>query len=270
MLRCPRVFSKVNGEIIAQADENNCNICGHCISLCKSRAIVHSEMDMANFPEANGDAHFETGKFIEFIRSRRSHRHFRNKTIPRADLERLIDACRYAPTGGNAQAVEIIVLENRDKIKRLSDYTVDFFINAGNEVQRLIEQSAAEVKELPAGLARVRQYGERFKLAREAGQDPIFHNAPVILIFHAPQDRGAPKDDCVIASTTLSLLARTMGIESTYIGLLVSASQGKREIHAELQLPDGNEILSVLIMGYPRLNYYYAVDRKPIRTRWER
>jgi hypothetical protein len=61
-----------------------------------------------------------------------------------------------------------------------------------------------------------------------------------------------------------------MGIESTYIGLLVSASQGKREIHAELQLPDGNEILSVLIMGYPRLNYYYAVDRKPIRTRWER
>jgi len=269
ILRCPSVYSKVDGEIVSQADVGNCNTCGHCISLCKSQAIVHSEMDMENFPAVNEDANFETGKFIQFIRNRRSHRHFKNKAISRADLETLIDACRYAPTGGNAQSVEIIVVENRDKIKRLSDYTIDFFINAGDNVQQLIEQLVAEGKEPPETLTRIRQYGERFKLAREVGQDPIFHDAPVVMIFHAPQDRGTPKDDCVIASTTLSLLARTMGIESTYIGLLVGAARDNREIHSELQLPPGSELLSALIMGYPRLKYHYAVDRKPIRTRWE-
>jgi nitroreductase/NAD-dependent dihydropyrimidine dehydrogenase PreA subunit len=269
ILRCPGVYSKVDDKIVAEADAGNCIACGHCISLCASQAIVHSEVNMENFPVVDEEANFETGRFIQFIRNRRSHRHFKSKAIPRADLETLIDACRYAPTGGNAQSIEIIVLENREKIKRLSDYTIDFFINAGDKVPQIIEQLAAEGKEPPQSLARIRQYGERFKLAREAGKDPIFHEAPVVMIFHAPPDRGAPKDDCVIASTTMSLLARTMGIESTYIGLLVGAASNNREIHSELRLPPGNEILSVLIMGYPRLKYKYAVDRKPIQTRWE-
>jgi nitroreductase len=165
--------------------------------------------------------------------------------------------------------VELIVLESRGKIKRLSDYIVDFFISTGGQLQQYFEQLAAEGKEPPDNLVRVRRYGDRFKLAREARQDPIFYDAPAVLIFHAAQDGSAPKDDCVIASTTLSLLARTMGIESTYIGLLVGASRGNREIYAELQLPEGNEIMSALVLGYPRLKYLYAVDRKPIRTRWE-
>jgi len=270
ILRCPGVYNLLDGDIVAQADISSCVGCGHCISLCPSGAISHSELDMGNFPAVNEEANFETGKFIQFIRSRRSHRHFKNKPLPRADLETLIDACRYLPTGANAQEVEIIVLENRDKIKRLSNHTIDFFISAGETARQTIEQLVAEGKAVPEVLGRTCQYGERFVLAREAGKDPIFHEAPVVMIFHAPQDRGAPKDDCVIASTTLSLLARTMGIESTYIGLLVWAARENREIHAELALPQGNEIFSVLIMGYPRLKYRYAVDRKPIRTRWER
>jgi nitroreductase/NAD-dependent dihydropyrimidine dehydrogenase PreA subunit len=269
ILRCPGVYSRMDGEIVAQADMNNCIICGHCISLCKSGAISHSELDMGNFPLADEAANFDTGKFIQFIRNRRSHRHFKNKPVPRADLETLIDACRYAPTGGNAQAVEIIVMENREKMKRLSDHCVDFFINAGDKARQMIEQLAAEGKEAPEILTRTRLYGEKFTLAREEGKDPIFHDAPVVMIFHAPQERGSSKDDCVIASTTLSLLARTMGLESTYIGLLVWAARENREIHAELALPSGNEILSVLIMGYPRLKYRRATDRKPIRTRWD-
>lgn len=269
IVRCPRVFSKVDSEIVAQADVSNCNICGHCISLCKFQAIAHSEMDMMNFPAVNEAANFETGKFIQFLRNRRSHRHFKNKTIPRADLETLIDACRYAPTGSNAQSVEIIVIENRDKIKKLADYITDFFINTGDKLQQFFEQLAAEGKEPPENLAKIRRYGDRFKLAREAGQDPIFYDAPVVMIFHASQEKSTPKDDCVIAATTLSLLSRTMGIESTYIGLLVGVAKDNREIHSELQLPPGHEILSALVMGYPRLKYQYAVDRKPIRTRWE-
>jgi len=270
LLRCPSVFKKIDGKVVAQADEENCNGCGHCISLCEQQAIVHSELDMTNFPPASEDANFETEQFIRFIRNRRSHRHFKKKIIPRGELETLIDAARYAPTGGNAQAVEVVVVENPGTIKRLSDYTVDFFISAGDRAQELIEQLTTEDKEVPESLIRNRRYGTRLKEAREAGLDPIFHGAPAVMIFHASQEKVSAKDDCVIASTTLSLLARTMGIESTYIGLLVIAARENRRINSELQLPPGNEILSTLIMGYPRLKYHYAVDRKPIQTRWVR
>jgi nitroreductase/NAD-dependent dihydropyrimidine dehydrogenase PreA subunit len=249
-------------------DNENCNGCGHCISLCERRAIVHSELDMANFPPASENANFETEQFVQFIRNRRSHRHFKKKPIPRADLETLIDAARYAPTGGNAQAVEIIVVENKDTIRRLSDYTVDFFVSAGDKARELIARLTTQEKEAPESLIRSRLYGKRLKEARDAGLDPIFHGAPTILIFHAPREKVSTKDDCVIASTTLSLLARTMGIESTYIGLLVIAAGDNRSIRSELKLPSGNDLLSALIMGYHRLKYRYAVDRKPIQTRW--
>ncbi len=268
VVRCPSVFTKVDGRIVAQADEENCNGGGHCISLCEGGAIVHSELDMTNFPPAFEDANFETEQFVRFIRNRRSHRHFKRKPIPRPDLETLIDAVRYAPTGGNAQAVEIIVVENKDTMKRLSDDTVDFFINAGNKARELIAQLTTEGKEAPESLVRTRRYGRRFKEARDAGLDPIFHAAPAVLIFHGPREKVSTKDDCVIASTTLSLLARTMGIESTYLGLLVIAAGETRSIRSELRLPPGNDILSVLIMGYPRLTYRYNVDRRPIQTRW--
>jgi hypothetical protein len=39
-------------------------------------------MNMENFPAVNEEANFETGKFIQFLRNRRSHRHFKNKAIP--------------------------------------------------------------------------------------------------------------------------------------------------------------------------------------------
>ena len=49
VLICPRCFSEESEIILAQADITNCNICGHCIALCKSQAITHTQMNMENF-----------------------------------------------------------------------------------------------------------------------------------------------------------------------------------------------------------------------------
>lgn len=269
VVRCPRCFSKQDGIIVAQADIDNCNLCGHCLALCKHQAIAHEKMDMNNFPEVDSDANFDTKTFIQFIRNRRSHRHFKNKAIPKEDLETLIDTCRYAPTGSNVQTVETIVLQDQDRIKKLSDLTVDVFAKFGEQAKKDIERLKGDGKEIPETVLRGKMYGERLQESREAGLDPIFHRSPVVMIFHSPKLSSAPKDNCVIASTTLSLLARTMGIESTYIGLFVGASKDNPEILGELQLSPDNEIYSVLIMGYPRLKFHYTVDRKPIKTRWE-
>lgn len=269
VVRCPHCFRKTDGMIVAQADVFNCNLCGHCISLCKPMAIVHEKMAMDNFPESNKDYNFATSEFIQFIRNRRSHRHFKNKAISKQDLETLIDTCRYTPTGSNVQTVEIIVLQEQTKIKKLSDRTVDVYIKWGGQAQKKIKQLKSEGKNIPETLLRTKMYGERLRESREAGLDPIFHKAPVVMIFHSPVQTSTPKDNCVIASTTLSLLARTMGIESTYIGFFVGAAKDNQSILTELQIPEDHELFSVIIMGYPRLKFHYTIDRKPIRVRWE-
>src|SRR5208282_2793920 len=84
--------------------------------------------------------------------------------------------------------------------------------------------------------------------ARDAGFDPIFYEAPAVAIFHSTMQSVTPKDNCVIASTTMGLLARTMGLETTYIALFEMASKGYESLKDELGLPEGHQVLSVLVI----------------------
>ena len=53
---------------------------------------------------------------LEFLKSRRSIRSFADKKIPPADLEKLIDAARFAPTARNLQPWEFVVVTNKHKL----------------------------------------------------------------------------------------------------------------------------------------------------------
>lgn len=270
VLRCARCYSKKDDTVTVHADINCCNLCGHCVSLCPTEAIVHSKMDMGNFIVMDKEIGIDTGSFIKMIRQRRSHRHFKDKEIPRKDIEKLIDTCRYAPTGGNLQEVEIMVIQNQGKIKELSNLTVDFFNIIGTSAEKQLkelpsEESGSKKAEL---LQRTATYKERLSQARDLGYDPIFHKAPAVIIFHAHLQTASAKDDCVIASTTMGLTAMTMGLGTTYIGLYDAAAKNHPPAIEALNLPEGHGVFSVLIMGYPKLKYLRTVDRKPIKTTW--
>ena len=268
VVRCPRNYSKQDDDIIANAGMDTCNLCGHCVSVCEPGAITHHKMEMNNFHDMDMEANFDTDKFMQFIRNRRSHRIFKKTPIPQKDLEFLMDSCRYAPTGSNVQTVELIVIQDPEKKQTLSNYTVDVFEAMGQMNLDEAERFKAEGKPIPETITRSIAYMSRLAEARKLGLDPIFHRAPVVVIFHSPKETSAPEDNCLIASTTMSLLARTMGIESTYIGLFKGASRNNDKVYAELNLPKENRIYSVLIMGYPRLKFHRTVDRKPIQTQW--
>jgi nitroreductase len=56
---------------------------------------------------------------LEAIRKRRSVRKFTGDPIPRQDLKTIVDAGRLAPTGGNRQPWEFIVVTGREMIGQL-------------------------------------------------------------------------------------------------------------------------------------------------------
>lgn len=56
---------------------------------------------------------------IEAIRKRRSVRDFTGETIPREDLETIVDAGRLAATGSNRQPWDFIVVTEREMIEQL-------------------------------------------------------------------------------------------------------------------------------------------------------
>jgi nitroreductase len=57
---------------------------------------------------------------LEAIQKRRSVRKFTGDIVPRADLEKIVDAGRLAATGSNRQPWEFIVVTDREKIDQLT------------------------------------------------------------------------------------------------------------------------------------------------------
>lgn len=269
---CNRCFTTKGGEISVDANENNCTLCGHCIVLCPTMAITHQKMSMDGFVEYKEDVQFDTGRFIEFLKQRRSHRNFKKKEIPLEVLEALVDVCRYAPTGTNVQNIEILVIRDAERIKKLSDLSVDYYEKVIADVEHSAATLRATGKKLPEDLAYALEtlaWRKDLLIARDAGFDPILHRAPAVMIFHSPQLTGTPRANCVIAAQTVVFTARTMGLETCHIALFERAANAHPPLIKELNLPSGHRVYSVLIMGYPRFKYPRAIPRKPITVRWE-
>lgn len=62
-------------------------------------------------------------EFFECILGRRSCRRFRQDPVSRADLDRMIDAGRYAPTGYNSQAIRFAIICSPQKVCEAFAYT---------------------------------------------------------------------------------------------------------------------------------------------------
>ncbi len=269
--RCIMNYRETDGEIISHAGEKTCNLCGHCVALCPTDAITHHKMDMDNFIALKRGIKIDTGDFVHFIRGRRSHRQFLDKEVPKKDLETLIDLCRYAPTGSNKQRLELMVLQDKEKIGRLSNYTVDFFENKRDWLANEVEEYKTLGKEVPQVFTSALSMTDTLDvivMARKMGLEVIFHQAPVVIIFHSPVETSSPKDDCVIAATTVTMAARTMDLETCYIGLFEFVANTYEPIIEELDLPEGHKVFSVLILGYPELEFHRTVDRMPMTVRW--
>lgn len=56
---------------------------------------------------------------LEIIKARRSQRSYQNRQLEPEILERILEAGRYAPTGGNLQSVHFIVIRNTHILKNL-------------------------------------------------------------------------------------------------------------------------------------------------------
>ncbi|MCK5245973.1 nitroreductase family protein, partial [Candidatus Bipolaricaulota bacterium] len=56
---------------------------------------------------------------LDAIKARRSVRRFREERIASADIDCLIEAAVWAPSGGNAQSWRFVVVQDEQRIRRL-------------------------------------------------------------------------------------------------------------------------------------------------------
>lgn len=254
---CPtaiiRLRDKNSFPAIIAGREESCLICGHCVAVCPTGALSHTRVPIEACPPIEKELVLNEKQAIQFLRSRRSIRVFKDKEVEKEKIEKLIEVARYAPTGSNSQLVEWIVITNKDKVHRLAGMAVEWLRNVvAGKTQRVV------LPYMPAIIA-----------AWDVGYDAILRNAPALVVAYAPKEASNGMVDPTLALSYLDLAAPPMGLGTCWAGLLQGALLASPQLKQELGLPAEHPFHYPMMLGYPKFRYHRLPERTPPKITWD-
>jgi nitroreductase len=101
-----------------------------------------------------------------------------------------------------------------------------------------------------------------------SGRDFILHNAPVLILIHAPKRTAFASDNCNIAATTIINYAHALGLGTCYVGFITMVLQYSPKLRKKLGVPENRRIYASLVMGYPAYRYANTVSKKNPEVQW--
>lgn len=202
------------------------------------------------------------------ILERRSARNFTDRPVPDHLIRRVLEAGRFAPSAGNSQPWQFIVITDKDLIRKMSDAAragATAMYHMYNDDENL-EKLAGMAEASPGGLdPRIAQGGLR---AVASGDMAPSLNAPcVILIAADSRAIGGPIMSVGICGQNMSLVANSLGIKSCWVGFLVG---GVAAIKDKLDLKPNWSVVTTLVLGWPAFKQEGMVPREYRPVRWLR
>ncbi len=225
------------------AIEQYCMRCGHCVGLCPTGSLTHSEMPETPKIEKSLEVSFE--QCAQLIKSRRSIREYQDKDVPRAEIERIINVARYAPTGHNSQGVRWLVINDRKKVRQIAAIGADWL--------RRVMKSSPQMAEMFKGI----------DVMLDAGKDMFLQGAPAVVLTFTEKGNPIAATDCVIALSYFDLLAKSAGLGCCWGGFMMAAAASYPDMIKALALPEGFVTHGALMVGYPKYKYQRIPGRKP-------
>jgi len=149
---------------------------------------------------------------LEAIKERRSIRAFTDEKVSEKDVERLIDAARWAPSAGNTQPLELVVVKDKEMKRKLSEAALN---------QTFI-QKAPVVIVVCADLNRSsRGYGSRGKN------------------LYSLQDTAAATENILLA-------AQELGLATCWVGAFRD-----KEVAKAVKAPKNMKPVAIVPVGHP-------------------
>ena len=180
----------------------------------------------------------------ELIQSRRSTRKYAPTAVEREKLERIVEAGRYAPSGGNSQTTHFIVIKKEEVLDKLADLVKQEF--AKMEIQEGMYISMVHSIE-----------------AAKKGAYIFHYDAPALIVTANQKDYGNNIADCACALENMMLMANELDLGSCWINQLrwLNENPVLLEYLRGLGLEDSERVYGSLAAGYPATE-----DGLPLRT----
>ena len=91
---------------------------------------------------------------------------------------------------------------------------------------------------------------------------------PAIIIFHAPKGAEEHTNNSLIYATYSMLAAHSLGLGATIIGIVPAAINKVKEVREVFQIPEENEAIMSVIIGYPKYKYRKSIKRRGQNINW--
>lgn len=272
---CPNLIFKIeNDKLITKPERIHlCIECGQCMAVCSEKAILVNGLTYEkNFFDLPEKVDYSI-PFSSLIESRRSIRNFKDKPISKEDLEKIVDAISFAPPSFPPIKTEIVVIHDKETIKKAIPLMVDWYEKIlsffKSPIKRyFIKREAGEVKFRTLNNHLMPIIKVKLPFMKNGTEDYITRGAQAIILFHADKLSENHTEDIYIALGYGLLKAHSLGIGATAVSLISVAVNKVDELRKTFQMPDNNEVVAAIILGYPKYHYKRAIKRELKSVKW--
>lgn len=265
---CTRGNIELGQESADIKDPDRCILCGHCKSVCPEDAPQLHLLDSSEFEPLLDSAQMpKPDALLSLFRSRRSIRFYKKEPVSKALLEQMVQAGRFAPTGGNRQPVRYLIIQTPDMISTVRDMTHSFLTGEAQTILAASEKHKEKGEPIPTRLKVRLGYAPLWKTMGKIygkGKDLLFYHAPAVVVLHADPEMTSPFcADVGLAAMQMVLMAQSLGLGTCFCGFLTVTLNSNPELKKVLQIPDKNCAVLSFVVGHPDVSYLRTVSRRP-------
>jgi len=229
-----------------------CIKCGHCVAVCPTGSISLPDMLSEDCSPLKTELKLNQKQCEHFLKSRRSIRVYQKKSVERKRILELLKTVSYAPSGHNTQCTKWMIIDNKEKLNKLSILVIDwmkYMLNKQNKFAVSMNMDQQIIK-------------------WEEGIDGILRNAPVLIITYAENKNRLALSTCTIALSYLELAAVGMGLGTCWAGYFHMAATNYIPLIKALEIPENHQCYGSMMLGYPKFNYQRIPLRKNPDIKW--
>ena len=193
----------------------------------------------------------------EILETTGTCRFYARESVPAATLARVLDAARYAPSGGNRHPVRLIAVRDPDKRRQLAAWYLPLWKAYLKNVRAALPAAGS----VPKLLANADHFAEHL------AEVPVLIVVCAVLSDLYATDRGLGRLSIVGGASVypavqnLLLKAREEGLGTALTTLLCAEEERVREL---LSIPEGIITAALVALGKPERGFPKRLRRRPL------
>ena len=267
---CPsRVFEQKTPQGVPEVvRESWCSECGQCMMRCPVDAVSVSAfsadkiVSVGNLPESE--------EVASLLLGRRSVRSFVDKQVDRALLERVIELAASAPSGSNDRSTEFTVVQNRETLALLEQYTAEGLRKMAKTMRNPFMRPLLRtmLKKQFGAYDKVMPFFDFVAESQAAGKDLILWGAPAVIAFQGQPTKLAVDVNAQLCVQNALIAISGLGLGGLYSGLVTGTAQRDKRMLKLLKVPKENVLFAAVAVGYPKTKLTRYAQNKPPKINW--